>query len=405
MGHDHTPVDRPKVSKRHCLLRDIVLKEPLWAGSEADWKIVLENRSAVICDVPSCREPLVVVNTNPAIRARHFAYRPNQPGCGHHANLGPDDEKTHLKAEISPRHLWMQDRLATICRQLGYETTVEHWPTRADVYVQDTKTALEVQQRPTKFAKRTATRTKNGAVQTIWLLSHDANEPPVRSALFEVPAARFKVIDTRQTGSTRAIEFAPWKAPEELDDYAGVDVWATTWRLIDEKPYLLRCHLDLRDFLDQVLSGRRIWVRRHSLMPLNKAGHPESGWVLQTDLDTVRDRKNRDANTAAAEKAKITAPQTKMTTSLVAEPPKPAVAPTPTRPPIPSIRQPTTAPRPTSAMRRPAESQPTLDLETILGLVVIGSLTVIAVLALAFGVIALVDYMATSMTSFFPQIH
>ena len=196
---------------------------------------------------------------------------------------------------MSERHRWMQNRITAICRQLKYSTVPEHQLTQADVYVETTRTALEVQQRATDFARRTAARAKNGAAQTIWLLSHDANQPAVRKVLFELPAVGFKVVDRRLPREQRTIEFEPWKDIETLDEHAAVDVWATTWQLIETRPYLQTCKLDLHLFLKQVLTGHRIWVRNDSVMPPHESGRPKVGWVLVDDLDEVRARKTRDA--------------------------------------------------------------------------------------------------------------
>ncbi|ORW12231.1 hypothetical protein AWC14_01195 [Mycobacterium kyorinense] len=300
--HQHA---RSNQIKRHARLRDHDFGRPLWAGNDDDWEVVLANRKAVICDVPGCRQPLVPKDCTQS--QRHLAYpRGAAAGCGHHI-LG-SDEKPETDRRMSERHRWMQNRITGICRQLGYTAVPEHWPTRADVYVETTKTALEVQQRPTAFAKRTVARARHGAGQTIWLLSHDARGDSVEQALFGLPAARFKVGDLRRIGRDRAIEFEPWTNPAALDEFAAVDVWATTWQLVDEKPYLRRCRMDLHIFLDQVLSGRRIWVCGNPIMPRGgKGNRAYTGWVLQEDLleagrrqasDVVGDR---SANAAAVQ--------------------------------------------------------------------------------------------------------
>ena len=64
-----------------------------------------------------------------------------------------------------------------------------------------------------------------------------------------------------------------------------VDVWATTWQLIEMQPYLRTCKLDLHLFLKQVLEGRRVWVRNDPVMPRLSSGRPGVGWVLLDDLD------------------------------------------------------------------------------------------------------------------------
>jgi hypothetical protein len=206
----------------------------------------------------------------------------------------------------------MQNRITAICRQLGYSAKPEHDLTpdvgveskrclaRADVYVEPGRVVVEVQQRNTNFGKRTLARAKCGAAQTIWLVSHDANEPGARKALFAFPAARFKVVDRRLPREQRAVEFEPWEDSAALDEFAVVDVWATTWQLIEEQPYLQTCKLDLHLFLKQVLEGRRVWVDNDPVMLWQKYGRPGVGWVLLDDLDEVRARQARDREAAEA---------------------------------------------------------------------------------------------------------
>ena len=298
-GHEHA---RSKRIKRHARLRDHDLGRPLWAGNDADWALILANRTAVICDRPGCRGLLEPKNFDEITRLRHLAYpKYSGGGCGHHDRK--PEETPETDRGMSERHRWMQNRITAICRQLKYSTVPEHQLTQADVYVETTRTALEVQQRATDFARRTAARTKNGAAQTIWLLSHDANQPAVRRALFELPAVRFKVVDRRLPREHRTVEFEPWKDIETLDEHAAVDVWATTWQLIETRPYLQTCKLDLHLFLKQVLTGHRIWVRNDTVMPPHESGRPKVGWVLVDDLDEVHARNSRDREAAEAASA------------------------------------------------------------------------------------------------------
>ncbi|ORW11059.1 MULTISPECIES: hypothetical protein [Mycobacterium] len=392
--HQHA---RSNHIKRHARLRDHDFGRPLWAGDDDDWKVVLANRKAVICDVPGCRQPLVPKDCTQS--QRHLAYpRGSAGGCGHHI-LG-SDEKPETDRRMSERHRWMQNRITAICRQLGYTAVPEHWPTRADVYVETTKTALEVQQRPTAFAKRTAARARHGACQTIWLLSHDARGDSVERALFGLPAVRFKIVDLRRIGPDRTIEFEPWTDPTALNEFAVVDVWATTWQLVDEKPYLRRCKMDLHIFLDQVLSGRRIWVRANPVMPRGgKHNQAYAGWVLHEDLLEASRRQACDVEDEAKAVAVQPITADRKNTALVApdQTPKPVAAlrPPPVEPPISPERamkesaaaqtqSPTTtqakpprprqAPHPVSAPRVTYE-----DVEKVLDVVAIGIAIVIGI--------------------------
>lgn len=63
----------------------------------------------------------------------------------------------------SAQHEWMKLRLTRIASKLGYNTTPEHAPTHADVFVHEASFRLEVQLNPTQFRKRTAVREAKGA--------------------------------------------------------------------------------------------------------------------------------------------------------------------------------------------------------------------------------------------------
>ena len=313
-GHDH---ERSKRIKRHALLRDVVLERPLWAGDDADWALIMQNRYSVICDREGCRGPLVPVDCDEVKRRRHMAYpKGSGGGCGHHD--GKPEEPVETDRRISERHRWMQNRITALCRRMGYAAVPEHELTgpdgegvaRADVWVEPARMAVEVQQRRTDFKGRTNARSEGGAAQTIWLLSHDANDPTSRKALFSLPAARFKVVDRRLTRKEQwAVEFEPWLDSEALDEFATVDVWATTWQLISELPYLRTCKLDLQVFMQQVLEGRRVWVSRDPAMPRSPSGRPKTGWVLLDDLHEIRARIARDEAAAAAAAAVTVEPE------------------------------------------------------------------------------------------------
>lgn len=304
-GHQHEPSGQ---IKRHARLRDIDLGRSLWAGNDADWKLILQNRYAVICDREGCRGPLVPNDCDEVNRRRHMSYRKgSNGGCGHHDSKL--EELPETDRGMSERHRWMQNYITEACRRMGYSATPEHELTdvdggcaaRADVWVEPANMVFEVQQRFTNFEGRTAARVKGGAVQTVWMLSHDANSKPCVNALFTIPAVRFTVLDRRLPWKERwAREFKPWLDNAALDEFAVVGVWATTWQLMDEQPFLRTCKLDLQVFLREVLEGRRVWVSGDPAMPRSQYGSPKLGWVLLDDLDEVRARIARDEAASAA---------------------------------------------------------------------------------------------------------
>lgn len=291
----------------------------------------------------------------------------------------------------------MQNRITALCRRMGYAAVPEHelrgpdgeGVARADVWVEPARVAVEVQQRRTDFKGRTAARGKGGAAQTIWLLSHDANDPASQRALFSLPAARFKVIDRRLTRKEQwAVEFEPWLDNEALDEYAAVDVWATTWQLISEQPYLRSCKLDLQMFMQQVLEGRRVWVSGDAAMPRSPSGRPRAGWVLLDDLREIRARVARDEAAAA-----IAAAEPEPLDSVVSEPgvcgdvEAPSAPPPPPPPPSPPppvtpvrVSAPRTARQPVRKAAPPPK--PPIDWESVVTMAAIAVTTIFVVVML-----------------------
>ena len=343
--------------KRHARLRDIDLGRSLWAGNDADWKLILEHRYAVICDREGCRGPLVPNDCDEVTRRRHMSYpRGSNGGCGHHDSK--PEEPPEADRGMSERHRWMQNYIAEACRQMGYSASPEHELTdvdgvcvaRADVWVEPAKVVVEVQQRGTDFKGRTDARIKGGAAQTVWMLSHDAKSKVCANALFTLPAVRFTVLDRRLPRKERWLrEFEPWLDSAALDEFAVVGVWATTWQLINERPYLRTCKLDLQRFVREVLEGRRVWVSGDLAMPPDKYGRPKRGWVLFADLDKVRARIARDAAEEAAAAAAAAA-----AVGTESEPDdQGGAAPAAPTPPVPRPPAPTPMPAPAWASMPP----------------------------------------------------
>ncbi|UQX10046.1 hypothetical protein [Candidatus Mycobacterium methanotrophicum] len=134
---------------------------------------------------------------------------------------------------MSERHRWMPNYITDLCRRMEYSAFPEHelvdadgvCVARADVCVVPANMVFEVQQRNTDFKGRTAARVKGGAVQTVWMLSHDANAKGCVKALFSLPAARFKVLDRRLPRKEQwEREFEPWLDSAALDEFAVVGV-------------------------------------------------------------------------------------------------------------------------------------------------------------------------------------
>ncbi|QLY33298.1 hypothetical protein H0264_14600 [Nocardia huaxiensis] len=263
---------------------------------------------------------------------------------------------------MTARHRWVQDLILTTCRELGYVAIPEDPHTRADIFVTDPATALEVQLRPTAFRDRTESRRDKGA-DTIWFVSHDVawRNASVREALTQLPSARFKIYDRHAEWRRDTPEFAPWDdLSGALDRYADMRILATIFKLdaAVSPPQLTRSGLSLRKFLDEVLSGQRRWIPPgEEGMPLDNRGRPRSGWVRLNELDHVR----------SAIRATAVLLPTPAKTETVRPTPSPS-----TSPPAPNALRPQSVSRP---------SDPPDDFDGCLALVVI-AVVIIAIVAL-----------------------
>uniref|UniRef100_UPI0012F66BDE hypothetical protein n=1 Tax=Nocardia aobensis TaxID=257277 RepID=UPI0012F66BDE len=184
---------------------------PLWVLDSADWQTMLANARNLMCPEPGCGVPLFPRPKTPGSKQRrHLWLGPKHGGGCDHWTAGSDG------GAMTPRHLWVQTRILQICRELGYTAVPEHHHTRADVFVSEPATALEVQLRPTAFGDRTATRSEKGA-DTIWFISHDVSggNASVKKAIATLPTVRFKVIDSANRRHWKAAEFEAWNLPED----------------------------------------------------------------------------------------------------------------------------------------------------------------------------------------------
>lgn len=68
-------------------------------------------------------------------------------------------------------------------------------------------------------------------------------------------------------------EVESWLDKAALYKFAVVEVWATTWQLMDERPSLTTCEVDT--FLREVMEGPRAWVSDDPAMPRLKCGRPK----------------------------------------------------------------------------------------------------------------------------------
>ena len=269
MAHE----DHRKPSKQHAQRRDVHRRHPLWVYDDDDWDVMYgENKvptGDLICPEDGCRAELVAVERKSG--TRFLRNRKGTADCGHAfgrpSGGGPP----------SPEHRWLQQRLAMLCADLGYEAIPEHAESRADVWVTSTPPlAIEVQRWPTAFAKRGDARRAKGA-KVLWLLPERASSPKANRALFQQPAARIRVMHRED----RTKEAKPW----EPGHSGRVLVWigATVMKIGDDETLVSAGNYDALVFLREVLSGERRWYGP------NEPGFAfGSGWARPGDVEQMR---------------------------------------------------------------------------------------------------------------------
>jgi hypothetical protein len=252
--------------KRHALL-GTGQGRLLWVGDDDDWALMRgggARRPVLLCPQPSCRGRLHPVVSRLGRRFLRTAPGSLSAGCGHWASAvgatGPE----------SAEHLWLKARLLAICRHLGWSCRAEDPVTRADVWLPDAATALEVQLRPTDLRGRTAARTAAGAARVVWFL---APHVPASRTVMAVPAVRFAVLDAGGRPAT------PWAGAGGSRARCRLVVFGPLWRW--DRWRLVTTGMSIYRFLSGVLGGQVVWV------PPATAGMPvgRGGWVGSADLE------------------------------------------------------------------------------------------------------------------------
>ncbi|GAA5154450.1 hypothetical protein GCM10023321_26280 [Pseudonocardia eucalypti] len=257
----------------------------MWAGDPDDWELVRAvPRPPLVCPEPGCDVELISYeNRNNRYNPRIFKFKVAGRTCNHWdvAGLGGGPP--------SPQHEWLKLYLARIAQSLGYTTTPEHPPTRADVFVHECSYCLEVQLRPTQFRQRTASRERKGT-KVCWFIREGLDSVAVRKALFGLPAVRFRVVDSSETARL----IAPWEDPDnrELTERAKLQAFGTLAYLDRRQergsPLAFRTRtMDGAKFLQEILSGQRRWYRPSML------GRRSGLWALRSDVGLYFAQRNR----------------------------------------------------------------------------------------------------------------
>ncbi len=320
--------DHQSTSKQHAQRRDVHRRYPLWVYDDDDWRAMRDLPVGdLICPKPGCRAELSPVQLKTG--TRFLRNRRGTSDCGHAFAQGQGG------GPPSPEHRWLQQRLAMLCDELGYESMQEH--AYADVWVNSTPPwAIEVQKWATNFAVRSAARRASGA-NVLWLLPESASSKKVGRDLFRHPAVRIRVL---RRGS-RTEEAKPW----EPDHSGRVLLWvgATVMRPSRDGLTLVSAgNYDARDFLREVLAGERQWYGPNE--PGFKFG---AGWAKSADVERMRARR------AAHQQSRVVPlPATSVSSTPIAAPlaneselPSPAeVAAVPVVQPMASASAPTVTP-------------------------------------------------------------
>ena len=266
-------------SKRHAVRKDDPDSPLYWVGNGADWREV-RRRPRMPLECPErCGVELVSVE-NPAFQytPRFFRIKPPRPPCDHR-----EPPPGHGGRE-SAQHDWLKNKFAEMARDLGYSAVVEHWPTHADVYIESAPPfCLEIQLGSTSFEARTRARESRGA-RVCWLIRYGLNTPSANEALAMAQAVRFRVVDD----SRRVAQ--PWRdSPgSALADGAYIEVFMAVaarprdWLRPGEPWFRTGGYMDARQFLDEILSGRR---RPYDGPEL---GLRQAAWALDIDVADYR---------------------------------------------------------------------------------------------------------------------
>ncbi|MGL4339675.1 MAG: hypothetical protein ACRCSP_04525 [Rhodoglobus sp.] len=269
--------DHSEKMKQHAQRRDVHRRHPLWVYNEDDWRLMRSGLPTgdLICPEEGCRAELVAAQLQKS-GTRFLRNRPGTPDCGHAFGRGRGG------GPMSAEHRWFQQRLAQLCGDLGYEAIQEHYDSQADVWVKASPPlAIEVQRWPTAFSHRSSVRQAKGA-NIVWFLPESASSKKAGDQLFGQPAARLRVFKR----GNHTEEARPWEAGHS--GRVVLMVGATVMRPTIEGLSLESAgNYDARDFLDEVLKGKRQWYGPNE--PGFKYG---AGWARPDDVEQMRAKRS-----------------------------------------------------------------------------------------------------------------
>jgi hypothetical protein len=268
----------------------------------------LRPSCAVVCPLDGCGTRLTAKTNN---RTRWFAARRGSISCDH--NLVPLSPPTSRGGLETDEHRWMKARIARVCIVNGYDAFIEHQPTHADVFLPDSKIAIEYQRWDTEFDKRNLERSHAGAETTLWFFPEfprqgqkeadnalvDLFKSRVRlhGGIFITPAHSSK----RQKG--RLIVQEPWRNPEDREMSRTTRLFVSGSIVTYDSTNKGLKHTGsygLHHFLGEVVRGER--TLQHADVRIQNHGVVRKlVWVLTSDLDKIAASKRE-----AAEQIKAT---------------------------------------------------------------------------------------------------
>ncbi|QYF73758.1 hypothetical protein [Cryobacterium sp. PAMC25264] len=262
----------------------------------------------VVCPLDGCGTRLIAKRNDH--ETRWLATHPGSVSCSH--NDVPLIRPTGGGGPESDEHLWMKSRIALVCRKFGYDAVIEHQPTHADVFLPDSKIAIEYQRWDTKFDKRNLDRSHAGADTTLWFFP----EPPRGlttqddKALDTLIKARIRqhggiYLTPRGRGSrvdSRLVNQKPWDHPKDTEMRRTTRLFVSGSLVTysndrDTKGLKYAGSVGLQRFIREVVSGER--TLQYANVRLGDGTVRRKVWVLASDLQQVA----ADAARAAAQKA------------------------------------------------------------------------------------------------------
>ncbi|RZU63356.1 hypothetical protein [Zhihengliuella halotolerans] len=279
-GKNHRPTNaaqRDKVRKR--FLR--VQGEPFVRSihNDEDWTHVHRTGRILVCPDDQCTQRL---SAKMSQKKRRFLSDVSGSSCNHFVSAGGGGPMTD-------EHLWLQQKLLEICRELGFAARLEVGFSGAcvDLHVDSTPPyAFEVQRVSTNFTARRKAREWNG-MQTLWFLPESARQKNTGKGknhgdpLFTEPCVRlgYRVSGSSEVPTANQLR-SIWQGDSRCEVQLHVGV--TIGKLSPDRRSFTSTQLPLTKFISQVLNDERRWYKARLIR--GRQGGMWAGWLLNADV-------------------------------------------------------------------------------------------------------------------------